>query len=130
VEGEAPVSFSAEAVACTCAHVADERKAEQIVVLNVGPLAFFTDYFVIATGRNKRQINAIAEDILQRLKGLGQLPLGVEGEAEAGWVLIDLGDAVVHLFSPQARELYDLELLWGEAERACWREVKPLGDGA
>jgi len=116
----------AEALACTCAHLADERKAEDITVLAVGRMSSFTDYFVIATGRNVRQIKAIADEILHQMKRLGHRVLGTEGQAESGWVLIDLGDAVVHLFSPEARELYDLELLWGEAPRTEWREVQPL----
>lgn len=117
---------SSELVACTCAHLADERKAEDIVVLKVGPLAFFTEYFVIATGRNKRQIRAIARQILHEMRALGHSVVGMEGEPDSGWVLIDLGDAVVHLFSPEARGLYDLELLWGEAPRTQWRRMEPL----
>jgi ribosome-associated protein len=116
----------AEAVACTCAHLADERKADDIVVLEVGPLAFFTDYFVIATARNERQIRAIADQVLHEMEALGQPVIGVEGAADAGWVLIDLADTVVHLFSPDARRNYDLELLWGEARRADWQHVEPL----
>jgi len=120
------VANDAQALACTCAHLADERKAEQIVVLNVGRLAFFTDYFVIATGRNERQIKAIADEIRLRMKALGQPVLGVEGRPESGWVLIDLGDAVVHLFNPETRGVYDLELLWGEAPRTPWQKAKAL----
>jgi ribosome-associated protein len=119
-----------EAVACTCAHLADERKAENIVVLEVGVLAFFTDYFVIATGRNERQMQAIAEEIRQKAGQMARQVLGVEGETASGWVLIDLGDVVIHLFSPEARRLYDLELLWGEAPRAEWQAVAPLVSSA
>ncbi len=117
-----------EALACTCAHVADDRKADAIVVLNVGKTAFFTDHFVIATGRNARQIRAIAEEILRRLKDMDRLPIGTEGDAESGWVLLDLGEVVVHLLSPEARALYDLELLWGEAPRLPWQDTEPLED--
>lgn len=130
VEAEPPVTEDAEALACTCAHIADERKAEQIVVLRMGQLAFFTDYFVIATGRNERQIRAIADEIRSRMKALGREVVGIEGEAESGWLLIDLGEAVVHLFSPQARQLYDLELLWGEAPRTQWQNVEPWTEPA
>ena len=115
----------AEALACACAGVADERKAEDIVVLHVGPLAFFTDYFVIATGRNPRQIAAILRELQEKMHALGHGILGIEGEPECGWVLVDLGEAVVHLFSPEARRLYDLELLWGEARRLDWRRAAP-----
>ncbi len=121
------VTDDSEALACTCAQLADERKAEDILVLNVGQLTFFTDYFIIATGRNERQIRAIAEEILSQMKSSGRRILGVEGEAEAGWVLIDLGEAVVHLFDPVARRTYDLELLWGSAPRTEWQDASPSG---
>ena len=121
------MTSNGEALACTCAHVADERMADQIVVLHVGPLTFLADYFVIATGRNERQIGAITGRVQSRAKDLGARILGVEGEPGSGWVLIDLGDVVVHLFSGEARRLYDLELLWGEAARVNWQEVQPLG---
>jgi ribosome-associated protein len=119
------VTSDAQAIACTCAQLADERKAERIVVLEVGKLAFFTDYFVIATGRNERQIRAIAEEIQAQMKARDQEVLGVEGEPESGWVLIDLGEAVVHLFNPETRGIYDLELLWGLAPKTEWQEVRP-----
>jgi ribosome-associated protein len=124
------VENSSEAIACTCAHLADERKADDIVVMEVGPLAYFTEYFVIATGRNERQLNAISEEIIHQARNLGSNVIGVEGEPSSGWVLIDLGDVVVHLFTPQARELYDLDLLWGEAERADWQATEPLVSSA
>jgi ribosome-associated protein len=120
------VENSSEAIACTCAHLADERKADDIVVLEVGPMAYFTEYFVIATGRNERQINAISQEIVHQARDLGSEVLGTEGDASSGWLLIDLGDVVVHLFTPKARELYDLELLWGEAPRTDWQETEPL----
>ncbi|MFW6189944.1 MAG: ribosome silencing factor [Planctomycetota bacterium] len=117
---------NAEALACTCAHLADERKAEDIVVLDVRGLTVLTDYFVIATGRNRRQIDAIAEEINRQVEKLGHSRLGMEGEATSGWVLIDLGEAVVHLFLPHTRRLYDLELLWGDAPKVAWRQAEPL----
>ena len=120
------VRDDAEALACTCAYLADERKADDITVMGVGELTSLADYFVIATARNERQMRAIAEEIRHQMKKLGRRVLGIEGESGSGWVLIDLGDAVVHLFSPEARQLYDLELLWGEAPRAEWRGVEPL----
>ena len=115
-----------EALACNCARLADEHKAEDILVLNVGELAYFTDYFVIATGRNPRQIKAIAEEIRAQTKAAHHPTTGTEGDPESGWVLIDLGDTIVHLFSPEARRLYDLELLWGAASRVDWQQPEPL----
>ena len=120
------MELSRESVACTCAHLADERKAENIVVLDIGDSAYFTDYFVIATGRNKRQIRAIAGEIRRQMKRHSHSVMGVEGDAESGWVLIDLGEAIVHLFTPDARVLYDLELLWGDAPKVEWADVTPL----
>ena len=114
-------SQDAAVLASLCAQLADERKAEQIVVLNVSTLTSFTDYFVIATGRNERQIRAIAEAVRARMKETGQRILGIEGQAAGGWVLIDLGDAIVHLFNIPMRKLYDLELLWGEAPELDWQ---------
>jgi ribosome-associated protein len=120
------VTDNTESVACTCAHLADERKADDIVVLEVAELTVLAEYFVIATGRNVRQINAIAREIDRQMEELDQPRLGVEGEAESGWVLIDLADVIVHLFTPRMRELYDLEMLWGDAPRVEWQDVEPL----
>jgi len=124
------VTSDQQALACTCAHLADERKAEDILVLDVDQMAFFTDYFVIATGRNDRQIGAITDEMLSRMKELGQPVIGVEGEPSSGWVLIDVGSVIVHLFTPSARRLYDLELLWGAAPRVAWQQEQPLAGGA
>jgi len=121
-----PVTNDGEALACTCAHVADDRKAEKIVVLHVEPLTFVADYFVIATGLNERQLDAIVTQVRNRAHEIGHRVIGVEGGPESGWVLIDLGDVVVHVFNPEARRLYDLELLWGEAEHVAWEDVPPL----
>ena len=120
----------AKLIACTCAHLADERKAEHIVVLNVGRLTFFTDYFVIATARNERQIKAISDEARLRMRALRVGMIGVEGLPASGWVLIDLGDVVVHLFNRETRLVYDLELLWGEAPRTQWQSVQPLAASA
>jgi ribosome-associated protein len=118
--------ITAEALACTCAHLADEIKAEDILVLEVGDIAHFTDYFVIVTGRNSRQVNSIAEAVARQTKHLGRLPIGREGDAASGWILIDLGDCIVHVFSPEARTVYDLELLWGDAPHTDWAAATPL----
>jgi ribosome-associated protein len=123
------VANDGQLLAGTCAHLADERKADDIVVLDVGDLAFFTGYFVIATGRNERQIDAIAAGIRSQMKKLGRPIVGVEGDAASGWILIDLAEAIVHLFSPDARAMYDLELLWGQAPRIDWRGMRPEHTG-
>ncbi len=78
----------------------------------------FTDYFVICTGANSRQIQAIGDEVNLRLKEIGQLPLSVEGYENAEWVLADYGDFIVHIFSEKARLFYDLERLWRQAKTA------------
>jgi ribosome-associated protein len=90
-------------------------------VLNLGRLLFLTDYFVIATADNTMQVRAIADEIGRQLGEAGLRPLAVAGRDEARWVLIDYVDVVVHLFLPEARAYYDLELLWGDAPKARWR---------
>jgi ribosome-associated protein len=84
-------------------------------VLDVRDVTTFTDYFVITTGANARQIQAIADEIVKQLKQAGELPSSLEGYDNAEWVLIDYGDFVVHIFSPKTRVYYDLERLWRDA---------------
>ena len=94
-----------------------DRKAERPVALDVRPLSSFADAFVLLTGRSDRQVRAIADAITRALKNAGDRAMGVEGLDEGEWVLIDAGDVVVHVFDPEARERYDLERLWADAER-------------
>ena len=104
-------------LAQACARIADEKKADGILVLDIRGLSPVADYFVIATGRNRRQMQAISEAIVREGKSMGNAPYGVEGVGEARWRLIDLGDVVVHIQTPDAREYYALEILWGDAPR-------------
>jgi ribosome-associated protein len=113
-------------IAATCAHLASERKATDISVLNIAEISSFADYFVIASGRNTRQLRAIASAISRMASHHRLHVLGTEGKGSESWILIDLGDVVVHLFSEQTRRLYDLELLWGDAGRVEWGEQPPL----
>ncbi len=99
------------------AEAAAEKKAEDIIVMDVGGLLVVTDYFVICTGRTDRQVRSIAEEVELKLKHAGLAPIGVEGSEEGKWVLVDFVDVVVHVFQPEEREFYRLEKLWGEAKR-------------
>jgi ribosome-associated protein len=100
------------------AEIADEKKADDVVALDVRELVGYTDFLVICTARNERQAKAIHEEVHLRLKrGHGLVPATVEGEAEASWVLMDYLDCVLHVFVPELRERYRLEVLWGEAPR-------------
>ncbi|MDT7541030.1 MAG: ribosome-associated protein [Acidobacteriota bacterium] len=96
---------------------ADDKKALDLVVLDVHEVASFTEYFLIAGGTNTRQVQAIADGVVERLKELGRRPARVEGYSGAEWVLLDYGDFVFHVFEEKARRFYDLERLWRDAVR-------------
>lgn len=96
---------------------AADKKAEDLVVLDLRAVASFTDYFIICTGMNARQVQAVADSVEERLRNSGKRPLHVEGRSNAEWILLDYGDFIVHAFNPAARRFYDLERLWRDAER-------------
>ncbi len=99
------------------ARAAESKKATDITVLDLTGITSFADYFVICTGANQRQIQAISDEVnLQLKQQAGELPLSVEGYNQAEWVLADYGDLLVHIFSPKARDYYDLERLWRSAK--------------
>ena len=94
---------------------AESKKATDIKVLNLTGITSFADYFVIASGANQRQIQAIADEVGLQLKRAGERPISVEGYDQAEWVLMDYADLLVHVFSLKARTYYDLERLWRNA---------------
>lgn len=100
-----------------CARVAADKRGTDIVVLDVGKMSSFTDYFLIVSGSSDRRVQTIAESIVQRMKEQGVLPLGVEGLRDGRWALIDFGDWVVHVFYEEARGVFDLEEFWFDAPR-------------
>jgi ribosome-associated protein len=104
-----------EALVDRIASIASDRKAIDIRVLDVRGMVGYTDFFVICSGNTERQTKAIHDAVHEDLKADGVLPRRVEGAREARWVLMDYLDAVVHIFTPDAREFYRLEQLWGEA---------------
>jgi ribosome-associated protein len=101
----------------TAIEAASSRKATGALVLDLRKTGAFTDYFLICTGNNARQVQAIADAIEQALKAVKVRPAHVEGYGRAEWVLLDYFDFIVHVFSPGARQFYGLERLWGEAAR-------------
>jgi ribosome-associated protein len=102
----------------TALSACEEKKADAVTILEMDKAASaFTDYFLICSGSNPRQIQAIADEVELRLKREGQRPTHIEGYQKAEWVLLDYLDFVVHIFAPAARAFYDLERLWKGAER-------------
>jgi ribosome-associated protein len=103
-------------LARTIVDLASDKKGENVVLMDMRQVSPVTDFFIIVSGTSDRQLKAIIEHIAQELKTHHQItPWRVEGEAAGGWVLIDFGDVVVHVFLPDRRAYYDLEGLWREA---------------
>ncbi|MGN6558354.1 MAG: ribosome silencing factor [Solirubrobacterales bacterium] len=107
-----------ESLARQLAAIADSKKAEDVVVLDMRGLVTYTDFLAICTARSERQAKAIVDEVRLRVKReAGLLPGGVDGGGEAGWTILDYLDCVLHVFTPEARERYGLEDLWHEAPR-------------
>jgi ribosome-associated protein len=124
-----PERVDSEAIARLLAEIADAKKAEDVVALDMRSLVGYTDFLVVCTARNERQAKAIRDEVHLRLKREhGLLPANVEGEAD-GWVLMDYLDCVLHVFVPELRERYRLEVLWTEAPR-LELELQALRDSA
>ncbi|MEZ5306375.1 MAG: ribosome silencing factor [Pyrinomonadaceae bacterium] len=97
---------------------ADEKKAVDSVILDLRDVTSFTEFFLITSGTNQRQVQAIADEITSKVrKAFKQRPIRVEGYAAAEWVLLDYGDFIVHIFNEKSREFYDLERLWRDAAK-------------
>jgi len=99
------------------ARTASDRKARDIVGLDLRDVASFTDYFLICTGNNPRHVQSIADSVEEDLRKSGRRPLHTEGYSAAEWILLDYGDFIVHVFNPTSRKFYDLERLWRDARR-------------
>jgi ribosome-associated protein len=110
-------STAAREKAFACVKSALDRKAYDLVLLEVSELTSLADYFLICTGRSDTQVQAIASSIEEALKGLGIRPLSIEGFSRGQWAILDYGDVVVHVFYEPVREFYDLERFWSRAPR-------------
>jgi ribosome-associated protein len=111
----APRKISQDLMAAVAAAL--DKKAENLVVLDLTKGLAFTDFFVICTGTNRRQVQAIADAVQETLAKRGSKPALTEGYERGDWILIDYFDFIVHVFMPATREFYSLEKLWGDAER-------------
>ena len=95
----------------------EDLKAVDLKVLDVRDMASFTDLMIVASGNSERQVRALADKLLEKCHESGIRPLGIEGEQGGEWVLVDLGDIVVHIMRPQTRDFYNLEKLWAMTEK-------------
>jgi ribosome-associated protein len=110
-------------LALLAAETCDEKKAKEIVVLDVRKITSISDYFIVCSTSNERQARAIAEGMRMRMKELGRREMGVEGIEDARWVLQDFGDIVLHIFHESQREFYDIEGLWADAKQVRWKKA-------
>ena len=108
--------------ACAAARICDEFRGEDVIVLDLTGITPLFDYFVIATGSSRRQMHAIAEEVDRMLKGEGSKRRGIEGYDQSYWIVEDYGDIVLHVFTDESRETYDIEGLWA-APRVNWQAV-------
>ena len=106
----------------------EEIKATDITVIDVKDKTSITDFMVIASGSSSRQVSALSDTVVEKAKESGCRPLGVEGKDSGEWVLVDLGDIIVHIMQPATRQFYDLERLWQSAEsRRAQQQKESLG---
>lgn len=94
----------------------EEKKGENLILIDIKNLAIFADYFIICSGTSDRMLGALAKSVIDFLHQSYQLPAVTEGEPREGWILIDAGDIIVHLFSPERRNYYKLEDLWSQGK--------------
>jgi ribosome-associated protein len=103
-------------IARTVIDALEDKKGEDIVLMDVHELADFADYFVVCSGTSDRMLQALADGVVEKVKKSYSVRARLEGKPQEGWLLIDLGDVIVHLFSPDRRSYYRLEELWGRAK--------------
>ncbi len=114
-------AIDARQFALDCARIADENKAEDVVVLDLRGRSTICDYFIICTGTSDRQMRTIADYIDEHAGKLNQTRYNLSGYDQSNWILVDYVDVVIHVFSEESRKYYDLELLWGDAPRLEWK---------
>ena len=120
--------LTSRGLAVTMARSCAENRCRDVTVLDLRKLSPVTDFFVLASGTSARQMRGVIERALQAGEELGQKPFGIEGKETmegveaARWFLVDYVDVIVHVFTPESRGYYDLELLWGDAKRVDWQK--------
>ena len=117
-------------LACVAARAADDKKADDTIVLAVGELLNITEYFVVTSASNRRLVRTIVDSIEEQVREqLGRSPLRTEGLTETQWVLVDYGDVVVHVFVEEMRQYYEIERLYRDVPRVDWQSVVPADQG-
>lgn len=101
------------------ARAALDKKADDLLILHVGPLVYYTEYLVICTGTSTQHVHTVVENVEHALGLHGLRPMGAEGLRGSGWVLLDYGDVILHAFTPETREYYSLDRLWLDADRVA-----------
>jgi len=109
-------------LALIAAEICDDKKAKDIIILDVRKITTISDYFIVCSTSNERQARAIAEDLRLKMRELGQSEMGVEGMKDGRWVLQDFADIVLHVFHESQREFYDIEGLWADAKQVRWKK--------
>ena len=113
--------MTSEEKAKLCARIAEGKKATDIVVSYIREQIQITDYFVVCTVTNRRQMKAVSSEVQKVFKESNSRPISVEGEEQRTWVLLDYGDFVFHIFQPNQREYYALDMLWGDSPTIDWK---------
>ena len=106
--------MTSKELAYKAAEILDNKKGEDIVIIEVAEKSSFADYLVIATGRSGRQVSALTDDVEDGLEKEGAICKGIEGKGGTGWVLLDMGDIIVNVFERETREKYNIEKVWGD----------------
>lgn len=103
-------------LALKVAKLLDDKKAQDVMVIDIGLKASFADYFIIASGGSERQMSALVDNVEEMLEPLGVFPKSIEGKRTSGWTLMDYGDVVINVMTVDMREKYNLERIWGDCE--------------
>lgn len=121
------MSMESFELAKAAANLLDEKKAENISVIKIEEISSLADYFVIATGRGETHVRSLADELEEKLKALGAAPARVEGYRSNSWVLLDYISVVVHVFTQEARDFYDLDRLWADGQGIALDELRGAG---
>jgi ribosome-associated protein len=117
--------YTIEQLAFLAAEAADDRKAGDMVLINIGEVSTLADYLLIVTGFSKVQLRAISDSVADKLEeDLDRVPLRTEGHNKGGWILLDYGDLIVHILMPELREFYSLEAFWGHGQIVALPEIQ------